>query len=1016
VREAKLHGSGRISVAQASAELANHAYLQTRDQIISYLETEEKQYKELAEKGWDSDLGKSLRMGGKYKGPGKNKDEAMKFYVQENNFRKERRDYFTSCLRQGVRDGELELCMNEWDRTKRQQAALPAASRVEQTALATKVGATSQSTASSPSLQPTVEDEDEDDSADTEPPGHANTDHVIEQVQDHLGKLQNIKRQTGSIYVPPPPPLPPLPPTYDPYEKLSSTVETFMLNEQVAAHEAAKSSPPPTSKPYEPDHMNQWNFPKNLVSALSSEEFENEDMVMSCLANLAKKTSMENEELRKKNIKLKHDKINREAQREKDQFAQKCFDILNKPEPPRLEVGEKFDSLLAEIPKLVAGPKPITDIQLMKTRGNVIGVTKKLYWFLKDCEEEKDEINALREHMNGKPVCITLLDTFSGDNMEWLRPMLTEKLINNINELLDQAKKVDAHIIGLQQTLTDQANSIKARANINKPVEEFQERIGAILTVVYDELMEILNDRMKLERIRLDMAGKNGTVTDRIQEEFRYATSGTIYHKIKNEKLETAWKTIVQAAEEVDENLKQIPQKKVAKEVDLPPLLYGILNQLRTPLLTLLPREADMPDYQKPEEEPDPQKVEKEPVSQKAEKKPVSKQVLEKGPYKSAIIRLFQAFENLPEKYQSEILEMADRDVLIEELWNDPEIWQNLEEAAPLNKGKGKAVEKYAHPMKNIHVKAMHAYASSLLHAPLAEKVFAKELQEQVKYEVYLQFGAPQYQEQIPQAAWKELEGDSEDDTQESQEEHDLDVQQAIQESLETEKTRKIKKPTSVSEGLRKKMAKAKVDKRLSEVAAGGATSSGIGLKEGIKVWNEEHGLENTNVAEKRMTVEKRSTIHPDQDLIEFAVMWYNNREKNGSKLPGHSGCKCSAAEHAELKQTLINIAETAEKLTNVVVGKNAAQIELAGLETAEEVAEMITPAPSFVSRKSKSKAKKKTPKKSNQNTVGEASSSTSQGAGSIADTLSSDEYDATPTQYTDAISIQEGTFLDMET
>jgi hypothetical protein len=323
-----------------------------------------------------------------------------------------------------------------------------------------------------------------------------------------------------------------------------------------------------------------------------------------------------------------------------------------------------------------------------------------------------------------------------------------------------------------------------------------------------------------------------------------------------------------------------------------------------------------------------------------------------------------------------------------------------VEESAGTIKGKASAAEEHDGSSAEM-VLAIQHHAQQILEVPLAQKLISKELQEEVQLEChyYSQQNGDKYSQYL---------AEEESNAQQVVEESSESAQDATK--AETGKNRKIKKPISVAEGLRKKMAKAKIEKRLSEVGAGGDASSEIDLRDGVKNWDHEHrpmsaesmATEQTPTASAQPSTQHASSSATEQrstgpdlpesllndmkhnEVLARGVDWYFNREKYKGKLPGHAKCKCSAAKHKEIEELMIKMVELRTDLGDTIQHKEMMQESL-----------VARPASAQPNRSERRQAKAKENK---------------------AKSRARPDYDSTLSQYEDATSEKDGGFIDMET
>jgi hypothetical protein len=118
-RTKALEESGRITVAHESTFLSSWGAgpSQYYNTLLTYLEDEDKQLKEVGTLGWKSAVGLLLKSASKstYKNPEYCRAGLYEYHVQLNASRNRRAMYYNQCRQQNISEGELEACLKEWD-------------------------------------------------------------------------------------------------------------------------------------------------------------------------------------------------------------------------------------------------------------------------------------------------------------------------------------------------------------------------------------------------------------------------------------------------------------------------------------------------------------------------------------------------------------------------------------------------------------------------------------------------------------------------------------------------------------------------------------------------------------------------------------------------------------------------------------------------------------------------------------------------------------------------------------
>lgn len=470
----------------------------TRDSLLSYLETEENNLKEMAVKGWDSFLGRSLKLNGRYKNQ-QQCDEGLEFYMQVHRFREARAKEFKHVVEQDVTAEELEASMREWEATYREaEVELPEMTEVEKKALIARKNIYEHrhhpDQRPDPRYrQPTVEDAVDDsevpaakhkgvvqatennidiitevpkiDELPTEQPRQVfEVPKVNELLNEPPGQIPHPNDSWGNVDIAIQLGTRPPSPDYD-SAMLESRSAALLRIPQILAEKAKQS-----------ELLSKSNIPGNVVNLLESKDTITKDEVISSLKSLVTKEFEENAELKKENAALKKKQVENEAERREKELTQRIDAIINEPAPPRPEgahAGKNFESLLAEIQPLIADSKPVMNPQLLMKQRYLQQILKQLTLLLKNALRDQEHINELREHLNGKQIFALLLDIFSDDNMTSLKLLFTDRMIEDLEAIWDLAKMVDTEISDIHaslQTKNDSGSDEKEEEHAYKSV------------------------------------------------------------------------------------------------------------------------------------------------------------------------------------------------------------------------------------------------------------------------------------------------------------------------------------------------------------------------------------------------------------------------------------------------------------------------------------------------------------------------------------------------------------------
>ena len=481
----------------------------THDSLLSYLETEEKNLEEMAVCGWDSFLGRSLKLNGRYKNQ-QQRDEGLEFYMQEHKFREARAKEFEYVVKQGVTALELEALMRKWEATYREaEVVLPEMTEVQKNALLARKNVFEHrhhpDQRPDPRYrQPTVEDAVDD----SEVPAAKhkgvvqateNTDIITEVPKiDELPTEQPrqdfevpkadelpTEQPRQDFEVPKSDELlnePPrqIPHPNDPWGNVDITIQlgarppspsydSAMLESRSAA--LLRIPQILAEKTKQTEHLSKSKIPGNVVNLLESNDTNTEDEVISSLKSVVAKELKENAELKNLNSTLKKEQVDRDAKRYEDKLSQRIDSIFNVPAPAppkRTHAGKDFESLLAAIRPLIADPKPVMNLQVQRYIQQIL---KRLIVLLKNALRDQEHINELREHLNGKQIFVPFLDIFSNDNMASLKILFTHRMIEDLEAIWDLAKMVDKEISDMHaslQTKNDSGSDEKEEEHLYK--------------------------------------------------------------------------------------------------------------------------------------------------------------------------------------------------------------------------------------------------------------------------------------------------------------------------------------------------------------------------------------------------------------------------------------------------------------------------------------------------------------------------------------------------------------------